>query len=132
MERATDTPATAPTAAKPATPASKPAFVLRRLRFGSLSLNGIACRSRPAIRPGDPAAWAGHHFVVDGAEQIGPILCGGFTIGAWTEQDRLVAVADIACVGAEVDDELVHTDATDVGPQPAVDQYVHSPAQSAE
>src|SRR5208337_3992948 len=106
------------TAISPAPPASQ-ALPLWRLR-GLSGLNGL----RLAVGPGDAPPGAGHHFVVDGAEQIGPVLCGGFTAAAGPEQDRLVAFGHVDLTGTQVDDELVHADPPDARPPPAVDQHV--------
>ena len=92
IDRATDTPATVPTAARPATPANQPAFDFRRDCLESLSLNGAACLWGASVRPDDPASRTGDDLVVNGAEQVGPVLRGRFTVGARPEQDRLVAV----------------------------------------
>src|SRR5215212_11716817 len=111
-----------PTAASPATPANRPAFAVRRSRFGSLTLTRLAFRRSAEIRPDDPAPRAGDDFVVDGVEHVGPVLCPRLAVDAGPEEDRLVTLADVARIGPEVDHELVHTDSADVGPQPAVDQ----------
>src|ERR1700754_1086511 len=128
MDRATVTPASVPTAASPAAPANQPAFDFRSSGFGSLSLTF----TRSAVRPDNPATRADDNLVVDGAQHFGPVLRGGVAVDAGPEKDRLVAVGDVAGVGAEVNDELVHADSADVRPQPAVDQYIHPSAQCAE
>src|SRR5690242_5150367 len=115
IDRRAEAPMMVATAVTPAPPASQ-ALPLRRLRDSS-RLNGL----RLAVGPGDPPAGAGHHFVVDGAEQIGPVLRGGLTTGARPEQDRLVALGHVGAARAEVDDELVHADPPDARPPPAVD-----------
>src|ERR1700752_3622926 len=106
------------TPVSPAPPASQ-ALSLWRLRVFS-SLNGFGL----VIGPGDAPSGAGDHFVVDGAEQVCPVLRGGFTAAAGAEQDRLVAFDDIDRPGTQVDEELVHADPPYAGPPPAVDQHV--------
>src|ERR1700739_5054019 len=81
------------TAVTPAPPPSQ-ALPLWRLRVLS-GLNGVGL----AVGSGDPPSGAGDHFVVDGAEQIRPVLGGGLAPGAGTEQDRLVALGHIDLPG---------------------------------
>src|SRR6516164_7247853 len=100
------------TAVTPAPPASQ-ALPLWRLRVLS-GLNGFGL----AIGSGDPPPGAGDHFVVDGAKQVGPVLCGGFASGTGSEQDRLVALGHIDVPGTQVDEELVHANPPDTGPPP--------------
>src|SRR5277367_5865639 len=114
------------TAVSPAPPASQ-ALLPWHLRVPS-SLNGFGL----AIGPGDAPAGARDHFVVDGAEQIGPVLRGGFASAARPEQDRLVTFGDIDLPGTQVDQELIHTDSSDARPPPAVDQHLKSPAERPE
>ena len=73
-----------------------------RPRGGGVSslLNDFGLSLGSAVGPGDPAAWAGDDLVVDGAQQVGPVLCGGFTLRARPEQDRVVTFGDVA-VGSE-------------------------------
>src|SRR5208337_5152956 len=118
IDRRAEAPTMVATAVSPAPPASQ-ALPLWRLRVSS-RLNGFGL----AVGPGDPPPGAGDHFVVDGAEQIGPILGGGFASGAGPEQDRLVAFGYVGLTGTQVDEELVHADPPDTGPPPAVDQHV--------
>src|ERR1700739_2195226 len=84
------------TAVTPAPPASQ-ALPLWRLRVLS-GLNGVGL----AVGSGDPPPGAGDHFVVDGAEQIRPVLRGGFASGAGPEQDRLVAFWHIGVSATQV------------------------------
>ena len=100
---------------------------LRALIADALSLNGSAL----TVDAGDPAARAGDHLVVDGVEQVRPVLRGGFAVAAGAEQDgRRRPRATSVCAGSEIDDELVHADAADAGPPTAVDQHVDAAAQS--
>src|ERR1700758_5664827 len=126
IERRAEAPTMVATAVSPAPPASQ-ALSLWRLRVSS-SLNGFGL----AIGPGDAPPGTGDHFVVDGAEQIGPVLGGGFAAAAGPEQDRLVAFDDIDRTGTQVDEELVHADPPDAGPSPAVDQHVQPSSQRPE
>src|ERR1700722_13368189 len=102
------------TAVSPVPPASH-ARPRRRLRV-MLSLNDFGL----AIGSGNASPRAGHHFVVDGADQIGPLLGGGLTAGAGTEEDRFVAFGHVDPTGTEVDQELVHADPADAAPTPTV------------
>src|ERR1700722_10845676 len=81
MDRRIEAPMMVATAVSPAPPASQalPQWRLRVL----LSLNGFGL----AIRSGDTPPRAGHHFVVDGDDQNGPVLRGGFAPGARAEHD---------------------------------------------
>src|ERR1700739_576526 len=114
------------TAVSPAPPASQ-ALSLWRLRVSS-RLSGFG----RAVGSGDPPPGAGDHFVVDGAEQIRPILRGRFAAGARPEQDSLVTFRDVGLPGPQVDEKLVHADPSDAGPPPAFDQHLQAPAQRTE
>src|SRR5215471_15804581 len=107
MERRAEAPTMVATAVSPAPPASQ-ALPLWRLRVSS-SLNG----SGLAIGPGDAPPGAGDHFVVDGAERIGPVLGGWFASAAGPEQDGLITFGDVDLPGTQVDKELVHADPPD-------------------
>src|SRR5579875_3588818 len=96
------TPAIVPSAVRPAAPASQ--RLRHRAARRSLSLNGFGL----AVSPGDAPPGAGHHLVVDGAEQIGPVLGGGFACGAGPEQDRLIPLDHVDPPRTKIDDELVH------------------------
>src|ERR1700747_1115347 len=109
IDRRAEAPTMVATAVNPAPPASQ-ALPLRRLRV----LSGLNC-SGLAVGPGDPPPGAGDHFVVDGAEQIRPVLGGGLAPSAGTEQDRLVAFGHIDLPGTQVDEELGHAEPTDTG-----------------
>src|SRR6202007_469902 len=85
-----------------------------------------------AVDANDTATRAGDHLVVDGVEHIGPVLCGWLTVRTWAEQRRGVAFTHVGFAGTQVDDELVHANAPNVGPQPAVDQHADLAAQPAE
>src|SRR6516162_5825158 len=104
IDRRAEAPTMVATAVSPAPPASH-VLLLWRLRVLS-GLKGFGL----AVGSGDPPPGAGHHFVVDGAKQVGPILCGGLAFAARPEQDRLVAFGHIGLSGTQVDDELVHAD----------------------
>src|ERR1700752_4033153 len=123
IDRRAEAPTMVATAVTPAPPASQ-ALPLWRLRVLS-GLNGVGL----AVGSGDPPPGAGDHFVVDGAEQICPVLRGGFASGAGPEQDRLVAFGHIGLAGTQVDEELVHADPPDAGPPPAVDHPLEAPTQ---
>src|SRR5579875_2820290 len=97
IERATDTAAIVLTAPSPAAPASHCAL---RACPSSSPLNGLGL----AVSSGDAPSRAGHHLVVDGAEQICPVLRRGFAAGARPEQDRFVALGDVKLAGPKVDD----------------------------
>src|SRR5579884_4503970 len=92
IERATDTAAIVLTAPSPAAPASHCAL---RACPSSSPLNGFGL----AVGPGDAPSRACHHLVVDGAEQVCPVLRSRFAAGAWTEQDRLVTLGDVELAG---------------------------------
>src|ERR1700739_4129357 len=89
IERRAEAPTMVATAVSPAPPASQ-ALSLWRLRVFS-SLNGCGL----AIGPGDAPPGAGDHFVVDGAEQIGPVPRGGFTAAAGPRTGLLRVPRDI-------------------------------------
>src|ERR1700741_470309 len=114
IDRRAEAPTMVATAVSPAPPASQALSRWRLRVFSSLNGSGLA------IGPGDAPPGAGDYFVVDGAEQICPVLRGGFTAAAGPEQDRLVAFDDIDRPRTQVDEELVHADPPDAGPPPAV------------
>src|ERR1700739_5086903 len=93
IDRRAEAPTRVRTAVSPAPPPSQ-ALSLWRLRVSS-RLNGFGL----AVGSGDSPPGAGDHFVVDGAEQIRPVLGGGLAPGAGTEQDRLVALGHIDLPG---------------------------------
>src|ERR1700758_3042609 len=122
IDRRAEAPTMVATAVTPAPPASQ-ALPRWRLRV-RLGLNGFGL----AVGSGDPPPRAGDHLVVDGAEQIGPVLGGGFASGAGAEEDRPAAPGPVRPSGTQVDEELVHADPADAGAPPAVKQHLQAPA----
>ena len=128
---ATDTPAAVPTAVSPAAPASHGALTFGRAAAQSPYRSTTLAR-RSTICSGDPAAGTGDNLVVDGAEEIGPILRRGLALRAGAEQNGVVTLGHVDLTGTEVHHELVHADSTDAASRPAVDQHVDAAAQGPE
>ncbi len=71
---------------------------------------------------GHPDADPGDDLVVDRAEGVRPVLCGGFAVIPRPEQDHLVACLDR--IVADVHHELVHADGSGDTPTPAREQHL--------